>query len=86
MLGPSFCGKHAQDACTAAHIQHDFSLEEMWIINDGGAVRSSADGILQHLFMDACMSAPGQKKKSLFGMNGRSPRTKMSIRVGITVE
>lgn len=47
-------GEHAQDAGAAADIEDELVLEEMRVLNDRIAVRACADGVFQHLFVDAC--------------------------------
>jgi hypothetical protein len=54
MRSPSLGSKHAQDPRSASNIEHRLAFEEMFVIDDRGSVRSRSDGILQHLFVDAC--------------------------------
>ena len=52
VLGACFCGKHAEDAGTASDVEDCFSSEEVAVIDDGGAIGSRPDGVLEHFFVD----------------------------------
>lgn len=52
VLRTSLGSEHAQDSGTAPNIQDRLALEEMGVVDDGGAVGSRAHGILQHLLVN----------------------------------
>ena len=53
VFGARLGGEHAQDASTTADIEHDLVLEQMGVLDDRVSVRSRADGVFQHLFVNA---------------------------------
>ncbi len=44
---------HAEDGCTASHVQHHLVLEDVLVVVDGVAVRARAHLVFQHLLVDA---------------------------------
>lgn len=54
MLRPCLCSEHAQYPSTAPNVEDGLALEEVWVVHDGGTVRARPDGILEHLFVNAC--------------------------------
>ena len=53
MRSPSLGSEHAQNARSTPNIEHRLAFEEMGVIDDCGLIRSRADGVLQHLLMNA---------------------------------
>ena len=53
MLRTSFRGKHTENAGTTANIKDNLALEKGGVVQDGIAVRASADRIFQHLLVNA---------------------------------
>ena len=54
MGSTSLGSKHGKDSRATPNIQHGLIFEKMWIVHDGGAIRASANRVLQHLLMDTC--------------------------------
>ena len=55
VLRASLCSKHAQNTSSTSNIKDGLALEQMWIVHDGGAIGPRPDGVLEHLFVDACL-------------------------------
>jgi hypothetical protein len=53
MRSPSLSSEHTQNPRSTPNIEHRLAFEEMRVIDDRSSVRSSSDGILQHLFVNA---------------------------------
>lgn len=52
MRGPSLGREHTQDTRSTANIEDSLALEKMRIAYDRAAVRTRADAVFEHLFMD----------------------------------
>lgn len=53
MLRARLGSEHAEDTCTAADVEDELVLEQVGVVHDRIAVRARADGVLQHLLVDA---------------------------------
>ena len=53
VLRTSLGSKHTEDTSTAANIKDGLALEDSRVVEDRVAVGTSADGILQHLLVNA---------------------------------
>lgn len=48
-------GEHAENTRSTSNVEDPLPLEELFVLQDGVAVGGRPDGVLEHLFVNACV-------------------------------